>query len=70
MNLKLMKGIVLFCMLTLTTILYARDKPNVVLIIADDVSWNDIGCYGNDVVKSPHIDRLAETGAVFTNHYV
>jgi len=38
----------------------AKEKPNIVLIIADDVSFDDIGCYGNKIVKTPNIDRLAK----------
>ena len=37
----------------------AQDKPNFVMMIADDVSWDDIGCYGNKQVKTPNIDRIA-----------
>ncbi|MEI6141846.1 MAG: sulfatase-like hydrolase/transferase [Mariniphaga sp.] len=47
--------------------LLAQVKPNFVFIIADDVSWDDIGCYGNNVVKTPNIDRLAKEGLRFTN---
>ena len=50
--------------------LKAQEKPNFVFIIADDVSWNDIGCYGNDVVKTPNIDRLAREGLRFTNAFL
>jgi arylsulfatase A-like enzyme len=49
---------------------FPREKPNIVFIIADDVSWNDIGCYGNDVVKTPNIDRLAQEGLRFTNAFL
>jgi len=45
-------------------------KPNFVLIIADDVSWDDIGCYGNQQVKTPNIDRLAANGIRFTNFFL
>lgn len=48
----------------------AQEKPNFVFIIADDVSWDDIGCYGNEVVKTPNIDRLAKEGLQFTNAYL
>ena len=34
-------------------------RPNVVLFIADDVSWNDFGCYGNAAARTPRVDRLA-----------
>ncbi len=48
----------------------AQVKPNVVLIIADDVSWNDFGCYGNEVVKTSNIDQLAKEGLQFTNVFL
>jgi arylsulfatase A-like enzyme len=48
----------------------SQDKPNIVLIIADDVSRDDIGCYGNSQVKTPNIDRLAASGIKFTNMFL
>ena len=45
-------------------------RPNIVLIIADDVSWDDLGCYGNMQVKTPNIDRLASQGIKFTNFFL
>ena len=48
----------------------AQDKPNFVLMIADDVSWDDIGCYGNSQVKTPNIDRVAGSGIRFTNFFL
>jgi arylsulfatase A-like enzyme len=44
-------------------------QPNVLFICIDDLR-PELGCYGNDHIKSPNIDRLAESGAVFTRHYV
>jgi arylsulfatase A len=47
-----------------------EDQPlNVVLIVADDLGWTDLGCYGSDLYKSPHIDQLAQDGARFTASY-
>jgi choline-sulfatase len=43
--------------------------PNVLFIAIDDLR-PELACYGNNYIKSPNIDRLAETGAVFTNHFV
>ncbi len=48
----------------------AQSKPNFVFIIADDVSFNDIGCYGNKVVKTPNIDKLAKEGLRFINAFL
>jgi choline-sulfatase len=43
--------------------------PNILFICIDDLR-PELGCYGADYIHSPNIDKLAETGAVFTNHYV
>jgi arylsulfatase A len=45
------------------------DRPNVVLILADDLGWSDIGCYGADLHETPHLDRLAREGIRFTDAY-
>ncbi|HTN76846.1 MAG TPA: sulfatase-like hydrolase/transferase [Pirellulaceae bacterium] len=45
-------------------------KPNVVVILMDDFGWGDPSCYGNTLVKTPHIDRLAAEGIRFTQAYV
>jgi arylsulfatase A len=44
--------------------------PNVVLVIADDLGWGDLGVYGNTSIRTPNIDRLAADGARFTGFYV
>jgi len=46
------------------------EKPNIVFIIGDDISWNDFGCYGNPDVKTPNIDQLAANGQIYTNTYL
>lgn len=45
------------------------NKPNFVMILADDLGWAQLGCYGSDYYKTPHIDKLAEQGMTFTNAY-
>lgn len=44
-------------------------KPNIVFIIADDLGYGDLGCYGQKKIHTPNIDRLAREGMRFTNHY-
>lgn len=44
-------------------------KPNIVLILADDLGWADLGCYGADLHETPHLDRLAKEGVRFTQAY-
>ncbi|MFK8112486.1 MAG: sulfatase [Rubripirellula sp.] len=43
--------------------------PNIVLILADDLGWNDLGCYGETVFETPNLDRLAGQGTQFTQAY-
>lgn len=45
------------------------DPTNVVLILADDLGWRDLGCYGNEIYDTPNLDRLADRGTRFTNAY-
>ena len=46
------------------------NKPNFVIFIADDISWDDLGCYGNKFVKTPNIDKLSSEGMIFGNMYL
>jgi len=48
----------------------AQSRPNVILIIADDISYDDLGCTGNVSIKTPNIDRLASEGMRFSNAFV
>jgi arylsulfatase A-like enzyme len=48
----------------------ANDRaPNIILIVADDLGWRDLGCYGNTLVETPTIDKLAKEGMLFTQAY-
>lgn len=49
---------------------WAAELPNVIVFIADDVSWNDYGCYGNSAARTPHIDQLAATGIRFDRAFL
>ena len=46
-----------------------ENKPNIVLIMVDQLSALFLSCYGHGVVKTPNIDRLAQAGVVFENFY-
>ena len=46
-----------------------KDLPNIIFILADDLGFGDLGCYGNEVHKTPNLDRLASTGIQFTDFY-
>lgn len=65
----------LFAALLLTPLaaLHAADapkqKPNIIVILADDLGWADLSCYGSTFHESPHLDRLAAEGMRFTQAY-
>lgn len=45
------------------------DRPNIVFILADDLGWRDVGCFGSPYYKTPNIDGLAKRGMLFTQAY-
>lgn len=47
----------------------SRDKPNLIYILADDLGYGDVGCYGQDRIRTPSLDRMAAEGMRFTQHY-
>jgi len=49
--------------------LFAADRPNLVLFVADDLGQRDLGCYGGAFYETPHLDRLASAGMRFTDAY-
>ncbi len=44
-------------------------KPNIVFILADDLGWAELGCYGNSFNETPHLDELAKRGLRFAHAY-
>ena len=65
-----------FCWLLLSLISFTLgveqaevERPNLILIIADDMNWDDCGAYGDKMVKTPAIDQLAREGMRFTSAF-
>jgi arylsulfatase A len=52
-----------------TSAISASDQPNVVFILADDLGWAEVGCFGQKKIPTPNIDRLASEGMKLTQHY-
>jgi arylsulfatase A-like enzyme len=46
-----------------------KRSPNIVYILADDLGYGDLGCYGQDKIATPHLDQMAQEGIRFTRHY-
>src|SRR3954463_3031413 len=44
--------------------------PNIVIILADDLGYGDLGCYGSPSIRTPHLDDMAREGLRFTDFYV
>jgi len=61
--------VLLLCVITISSCTDTGDsRPNIVLIMADDIGFSDLGCYGSEI-HTPNIDLLAHEGIRFTNFY-
>jgi len=47
----------------------APAKPNVIVMLADDLGWTDLACFGSEFYETPHLDKLAQDGMKFTQNY-
>lgn len=69
-----MKFVIALALLTLTLSCQIKEpnrvRPNIILIIADDMNWDDCGAYGHSSIKTPHIDKLAIEGMMFTQAFL
>src|SRR5438046_1912964 len=67
-------AMVLVLAITLATVAHAQEPkkktPNIVFLLADDLRWNVLGCTGDKLAKTPHIDALANRGINFRNTFV
>lgn len=67
-----LRALLVFCVLhccALSALAGEDQPPSIVLILADDLGWNDLSCTGSDYHATPHLDRLAEQGMRFTDAY-
>ena len=66
MALRKLSSLLLF--LAFSFLAHADGRPNIILIMVDDMGWSDIGCYGGEV-DTPNLDQLAAEGMRFTQFY-
>jgi arylsulfatase A-like enzyme len=64
-----MKGLVFIVLIVAAIAFPQRNRPNIILILADDLGYGDLSCYGQKNFKTPAIDRLAAEGMRFTQYY-
>ncbi len=69
LNIALLLGSSLSCSLTESSDSPSSEGPNIVLILADDLGYGDLGVYGQEKIETPNIDQLAKNGMIFTQHY-
>lgn len=63
------RPLIFWSSLLATSFAHAGNKPNVIVIMADDLGYGDLSCYGASTFKTPHIDQLAAGGQTFTSGY-
>lgn len=65
--------VIAFCSLVAwqihTVTIIAAEKPNIILVLVDDLGWMDLGCQGSSYFRTPHVDQLASEGIRFLNGY-
>lgn len=64
-----MTGFIGFLVFALALFVSAGQKPNIIIIVADDLGYGDLSCYGATDLQSPHLDELMAAGLRFTNFY-
>jgi len=64
-----MKNLILSLTLAFTSAAFATERPNVVIILMDDMGWSDWSCLGSKINETPNVDRLAKEGMVLRDNY-
>src|SRR4051812_27873252 len=64
-----MKRLLIFSLLCMACLVCAAKPPNFIIILADDLGYGDLGCYGHPSIRTPNLDRMAAEGMRFTEFY-
>src|SRR5262249_55671671 len=70
MTLRRILLLLFFCVAPAASADEKRPRPNILFLLADDLRWDALGCTGNKIIKTPHIDALAKKGVLFRNAFV
>jgi arylsulfatase A-like enzyme len=60
---------ILFISVFLPLLAFAADRPNIILVMCDDLGWGDVGFNGNKIIRTPHLDTMAKNSLRFTRFY-
>ena len=63
------KGLLLLGTAMMGGAVAAQEKPNIIVVLCDDLGYGDVGCYGQPYIKTPNLDRMAREGMRFTQAY-
>jgi arylsulfatase A len=69
LRVSLALGLVAFCLDSVASADQPASLPNIVVILADDLGYGDLSCYGHPTIRTPHLDRMAREGMRFTQFY-
>lgn len=64
-----LRGLCLVVWFSVLGIAHSAERPNFVFVLADDLGYGDLACYGREDIRTPHLDQLAQQGVRFTAHY-
>src|SRR5438309_4715034 len=67
---RLICGLFVSSVLWFSLVSAASRQPNIIIILADDLGYGDLGCYGHPTIRTPNLDRMATEGMRFTDFYV
>jgi len=73
-NQSILKGVAIGCLVATAPAcknakVKEAEKPNIILILMDDLGYGDLSCYGQKTLSTPNIDKMASEGIIFTDHY-
>ena len=60
---------ILFCFLFIVSCGDKENRPNIIYFLADDLGYGELGAFGQEIIETPHIDKLAKSGMIFSQHY-